>query len=107
MAVTRGDGSQGTLFGEDEVPGLTGGSLAGSVLPDGTLPEGAGSDGAQDAEGRTQVYRPRADETARRARPALVAPVKSGRSVPLLLVLLGFLLVGFVVVAGLMVLVKR
>jgi hypothetical protein len=63
------------------------------------------SSGGQEVEGRTQVYRPRGDETARRARPSV--PIKGKRSVPLLLVLLGFLLVGFVVVAGLMVLAKR
>jgi DNA-binding transcriptional MerR regulator len=57
VAVTRGDGSQGTLFGEDEVPGLMGDTLPGSVLPDGTLAEGAGSDGAQDADSGEIGYR--------------------------------------------------
>ena len=36
MAVTRGDGSQGTLFGEDEIPGAPGHS----ALPDGAVPAG-------------------------------------------------------------------
>ena len=58
-------------------------------------------------EGRTQVYRPRADETARRVQEVRATPTRAKRSVPLLLVLLGFLLVGFVAVACLMVLMKQ
>ena len=62
-----------------------------------------------EAEVRTQLYRPPTDDTARRGRiePSVpVAPARR-RSVPLVLVLLGFLLVGFLVVAGVMVLLKR
>jgi hypothetical protein len=61
----------------------------------------------QDGEGRTQVYRPRADETARRVQEVRATPTRAKRSVPLVLVLLGFLVVGFVAVACLMVLMKQ
>jgi DNA-binding transcriptional MerR regulator len=51
VAVTRGDGSQGTLFGEDEIPGSPGhvglpeGALAGSALPEGAEEGGSGEIG--------------------------------------------------------------
>ncbi len=58
-----------------------------------------------ETELRTQLYRPLADDTARRAKVEPSLPAKRG--VPLVLVLLGFLLVGFLVVAGVMVIFKR
>jgi hypothetical protein len=50
--------------------------------------------------------RPPADSLAAASRPAPPAPARSA-GVPLVLVLLGFLLVGFVVVAGVMVIFRR
>jgi serine/threonine protein kinase len=65
------------------------------------------SGGAPEGEGRTQVYRPRVDETARHPQEARATPTRAKRSLPLILVLLSFLLVGFVAVACLMWFVRR
>src|SRR5262249_29159800 len=69
-------------------------------------PESASGEGAEVA---TQIYRPSSDETARRSRnePVAMAQTPEKRGVPLVLVLLGFLLVGFVVVASVMMAFKR
>jgi eukaryotic-like serine/threonine-protein kinase len=60
---------------------------------------------ANAAEGRTQIYRP--DDAAHRSRLEPSVPVKTKRGLPLLVVLVGFLVVGFVLVAGVMVLFKH
>ena len=53
MAVTRGDGSQGTLFGEDEIPGSPGNA----ALPEGAPGESALPEGAEEADSGELGYR--------------------------------------------------
>jgi len=67
VAVTRGDGSQGTLFGEDEIPGAPGHV----ALPDGAGPAGAepgatapGSAAAEDSGGEVGYRGPTACSAA-------------------------------------------
>jgi len=51
VAVTRGDGSQGTLFGEDEIPGVPGDV----ALPDGTSAEGGVSPQGAEETGSGEI----------------------------------------------------
>ena len=59
------------------------------------------------SQGATQVYRPHQDETARRLRPEPAIPVPVKPALPLFVVLLGFLVVGFLLVAGVLYLLRR
>jgi hypothetical protein len=85
-------------------PGDQGPSGLPRVYEESPPPEPAGGDGGELA---TQVYRPPSDEPAGRSRvePVAVAQAEK-RSVPLVLVLIGFLLVGFVLVAGVMMVMR-
>jgi serine/threonine-protein kinase len=67
------------------------------------------SSSSQSSEGRTQVYKPRGETVPRPAtpEPAALVPAQKRRPLPLAVVLLAFLIVGFVVVAGVLFLFKR
>jgi hypothetical protein len=63
---------------------------------------------SQSSEARTSLYKPKGLQPARpKADTAPVVRVTPKRQVPLALVLLGFLLVGFVAVAGVLFLFKH
>jgi serine/threonine-protein kinase len=61
------------------------------------------------SEVATHIYRPRQEDTARRVRPepSLPVPVSAQKRLPLLVLLFGFLVVGFVVVAGALYMLRR